>query len=105
MAAASALTRHLAARGHAATVIEAQNRLGGWLKTDVSLGMPLDLGASWIHRVQGNTITGLAQAIGARMASTIYDSTTTLHHVDGEFGEISLQRQARMAALQRSLNG
>jgi monoamine oxidase len=95
--------RDLADQGHAVTVVEAQGRIGGRLKTDARLGVPLDLGASWVHGIRGNPITALAQAIGAHMASTSVDSTTTFDHVDGEVDEISPPRQARMGALQRML--
>lgn len=97
--------RDLTSQGHAVTVLEAQSRIGGRLKTDARLGVPLDLGASWIHGVQGNPISALARTMGARMATTTYDSTTTFDHVDGEVDEISPQRRARMDSLQRSLKG
>lgn len=98
-----AAARDLSSQGHAVTVLEAHDRIGGRPKTDTRLGVPLDLGAWWIHGVQGNPISGLAWAIGARMASTTYDSATTFDHVDGEIDEISPQRRSRMEALQRSL--
>ena len=38
--------------------------------TDSSLGLPLDLGASWIHGVKGNPITKLAKQFGAKTVRT-----------------------------------
>lgn len=41
-------------------ILEAQNRVGGRILTDRSLGVPLDLGASWIHGSKRNPISTLA---------------------------------------------
>lgn len=30
-------------------ILEAQNRVGGRVETDNSLGVPVELGAAWIH--------------------------------------------------------
>ena len=54
----------LADRGATVTVLEARDRIGGRVWTDRSLGLPLDLGASWIHGIRGNPITSLADQAG-----------------------------------------
>lgn len=92
-----AAARTLAGKGYDVTVVEARDRVGGRLWTDASLGVPLDLGASWIHGVTSNPITALADAIGAKRAATTYDSGV-LFDSDGK--EISAAREARMGELQ-----
>lgn len=52
------------------TLYEARNRIGGRLWTDRSLGVPLDLGASWIHGLDDNPLTALAAEAGADLAET-----------------------------------
>ena len=49
--------------GRDVTVFEARNRIGGRVWTDTSLGVPLDLGASWIHGIRGNPLTKLADSL------------------------------------------
>lgn len=48
------------------TVLEAQDRVGGRLRTNRDLGVPFDEGASWIHGVKNNPITTLASQAGAK---------------------------------------
>lgn len=73
--------KRLADRGHEVTVLEARDRIGGRLWTDTRLGVPLDLGASWIHGTDGNPLTALSdqQAI-ARVAT---DDSYALRGGDG----------------------
>ena len=73
--------KRLADRGHEVTVLEARDRIGGRLWTDTTLGVPLDLGASWIHGTDGNPLTALSdqQAI-ARVAT---DDSYALRGGDG----------------------
>jgi len=70
---AAARTLHDA--GYQVTVIEGRERIGGRLWTDRSMnGVALDLGASWIHGVQGNPLTALADQINVQRIRTDYDN-------------------------------
>lgn len=61
--------------GYDVTVVEGRERLGGRTFTDDSLGLPLDVGASWIHGVDGNPLSALADELGvARGPSTDWDN-------------------------------
>ena len=53
----------LAGAGHEVTVLEARNRIGGRLWTSRQMGVPLDLGASWIHGIKSNPLTTLADSL------------------------------------------
>jgi len=77
-----AAARTLADDGWKVIVLEARDRIGGRMWTDTSLGVPLDLGASWIHGVNGNPITKLAKQFGAQTAATDYDNAL-LYDFDG----------------------
>ena len=78
LAAARALTDD----GWNVIVLEAHNRIGGRVWTDNSLGLPLDLGASWIHGVKGNPITKLAKQFGVQTVPTDYDNAM-MYDFDG----------------------
>lgn len=71
-----AAARHLNRRGVSVTVLEARDRIGGRIWTDHSLGLPLDMGASWIHGTRRNPITSLADEFGIARAVTNYDAIT-----------------------------
>ena len=55
-------------------VLEAQEKVGGRLRTNRTLGVEFDEGASWIHGVNGNPITTLAQQAGMNIYETIDES-------------------------------
>lgn len=61
---------HLAGEGRDVTVLEARERIGGRIWTDRSLGVAVDLGATWIHGPVGNPITALADRAGLERAPT-----------------------------------
>ncbi len=69
-----AAARTLADKGLSVIIIEARNRIGGRMWTDTSLGVPLDLGASWIHGVKGNPIAELAKQFGITTVASDYDN-------------------------------
>ena len=59
-----AAARHLTDAGTDVIVLEAPNRTGGRVWTDRRLGLPLDLGASWLHGTNGNPLTRLSRSQG-----------------------------------------
>ncbi len=71
-----AAARALVSAGASVIVLEARNRIGGRLWTDRSLGVPLDLGASWIHGVDGNPVSALANKAGFAVVPCDYGSAT-----------------------------
>ena len=76
-AAGLAAARELTDLGHEVLVVEARDRLGGRVDTRRLGGsVPVDLGASWIHGVDGNPLTELATAAGVRLTPSDFDSVT-----------------------------
>lgn len=70
-----AAARALRDAGAEVTIHEARDRIGGRVWTDRSWpGLPVDLGASWIHGLKGNPITALARDAGAALHPTDYAS-------------------------------
>lgn len=68
-----AAARRLADAGVEVTVLEARERIGGRMWTDSSLGVPIDLGAAWIHGTDGNPIVELAADAGAQTVETDFE--------------------------------
>lgn len=66
----------LSRQGRDVTVFEARDRIGGRIWTNNRLGMPLDLGASWIHGTTGNPLTELADSIDLKRVETEYSFIT-----------------------------
>lgn len=69
-----AAARTLADDGFQVAVVEARERIGGRIWTDHSLGLPVDLGASWIHGRIGNPIDALAREFGIKTLPTSYEN-------------------------------
>jgi monoamine oxidase len=53
-------------------VIEARDRIGGRVYTSRNWGVPLEMGASWIHGTTDNPLMDLAQKAHAQLAPTDY---------------------------------
>jgi len=71
-------------------ILEARDRIGGRVWTDHSLGMPLDMGASWIHGIRGNPVTDLAEEFGLETAVTDYDNQTVYDYNGRKFSDDEL---------------
>jgi monoamine oxidase len=69
-----AAAKKLQEKGFKVLVLEAQDRVGGRLRSNRDLGLAFDEGASWIHGTKGNPITGLAQQAGMNTFETIDES-------------------------------
>lgn len=92
--------KKLKQNGFTVIVLEAQEKVGGRLRTDRSLGIAFDEGASWIHRPNGNPITNLASESGANTFLTdddnvaVYDtngsaySDSVLTNTEEQFDEV-----------------
>ena len=64
----------LADSGHDVIVLEARDRVGGRVHTDAkTFGVPVDLGASWIHGHRGNPLMKLARRHAIPIEETPYD--------------------------------
>ena len=65
-----AAAKKLKEKGFKVTVLEAQEKVGGRLRSNRTLGIAFDEGASWIHGVNGNPLTNLAQKAGMTTFTT-----------------------------------
>ena len=99
-----AVARVLRDAGKPVVVLEARDRIGGRVHTSRRWdGLPMDLGASWIHGIQGNPLTALAREAGARWVETSYDASLSLDaagraaEAETEVAEQWLQRALRAA--------
>ena len=105
-----AAARELRRNGHEVVVLEARDRIGGRIWTSSRWpDLPLDLGATWIHGVQGNPITDLADEIQASRLVTSYDQSITYNTAgqlltDAEAARLETIRNQVHSALQNAQN-
>ena len=95
-----AAARELTDAGYSVIVIEGRERIGGRIATDSHLGVPIELGAGWIHGDQGNPLIELAEQANARLTETdgddivVYDSdgdpieSVEIEEVVGRFDDL-----------------
>jgi monoamine oxidase len=78
-----AAAKQLKEAGFQVTVIESQEKVGGRLRTNRSLGIPFDEGASWIHGIKGNPLVDLSTQSGATAIQTD-DNSLVAYNVGGQ---------------------
>ena len=97
-----AAAQRLQQQGHQVLVLEGRDRLGGRTWTSQAWpDLPIDLGAGWIHGVQGNPITALARTSGARLVPTDLESIQ-VYGSDGR--PLTDAQQARLDSLDRRIS-
>ncbi|MEN9272309.1 MAG: FAD-dependent oxidoreductase, partial [Gloeomargarita sp. DG_1_5_bins_55] len=86
----------LKSQGIDALVLEGRHRIGGRIWTDRSLGMPMDMGASWIHGPDGNNpITPLAHQARAQTFMTDENNLLYWDHRGNRVGEAQFAQDER----------
>lgn len=80
LAAASKLKTY----GYDFVLLEGRDRVGGRIVTDDSLGVPLDIGASWIHGKVGNPIAHLANIYNIELRKTDDSKSVVVYDTDGK---------------------
>jgi monoamine oxidase len=78
-----AAAKKLQDKGFKVTVLEAQDKVGGRLRTNRSLGFSFDEGASWIHGIDKNPISSLAQEAGMTTFTTVDDQSKKSYDIGG----------------------
>ena len=73
--------RELKSHGIQTIVLEARDRIGGRVWTDRSLGVPVDMGASWVNGVDDSPIAALAKELG--VATMLDDEEWAFYGHDG----------------------
>jgi polyamine oxidase len=90
-----AAARSLADEGVRVTVLEARERIGGRVWTNGSLGVPIDLGAAWIHGTDGNPMVGLAAEVGAKTVETDFNNVLMFaDHGEVDAGDVQAAFEA-----------
>ncbi|MBP7185046.1 MAG: FAD-dependent oxidoreductase [Saprospiraceae bacterium] len=69
-----AAAKKLKDNGLNVTLLESRDKVGGRLRTNRSLGFSFDEGASWIHGINGNPLTSLAEQTGMQTVVSEDDS-------------------------------
>lgn len=89
----------LGAAGFEVQVLEGRDRIGGRTWSNTELGVPLDMGASWIHESQGNPIHELANQLNVPLYTWDYDN----HELRGLDGAHNPDLEARLSGMDDKL--
>ena len=90
-----AAARFLKSKGANVLILEARDRIGGRVRTDVSLpGLKLDLGASWIVGTRGNPIASLATNFNLRTLPTDFENVALYNSEGKRLGQNDIRRIA-----------
>jgi len=73
--------------GYDVVILEARDRIGGRMWTDNSTGVPLDLGASWIHGIKYSPIYEIAKKYGIQTIPTLETGHNQYHVYYNSTGE------------------
>lgn len=93
-----AAAREFSDAGFKVSVLEARDRIGGRVFTSRDWPWPLDLGASWIHGVEDNPLSRLADVAGATRVATRYDSSRVFSEDGRAFDRADQRRLERLDA-------
>mmetsp|Transcript_7032 Transcript_7032/g.25012 ORF Transcript_7032/g.25012 Transcript_7032/m.25012 type:complete len:577 (-) Transcript_7032:220-1950(-) len=75
-----AAARELRHRGFRVTVLEGRERLGGRAFTDTTVGMPVDLGACWMHGTDGNPVAAIVRRMRLATFCTSGEESVLFDH-------------------------
>jgi monoamine oxidase len=96
-----AAARELQNHGYQVEVLEGRDRIGGRIWTSTKWAdIPLDLGASWIHGLDGNPLTKLAKHANTQIVETSYESNR-IYDVNGK--ELTEAKERRLDRLRDQL--
>lgn len=79
--------RLLRADGVEVVVVEARDRIGGRIHTVDLAGVPVDLGAAWIHGRTGNPVAAMADGYGVATRPHLYEPLTLWDEAEGRFAD------------------
>jgi len=89
-----AAARELKNHGFEVTIVEARERPGGRIWTDRTLGLPVDLGAAWIHGPRANPIFELSRSQGQALHTRDFAELSL-------FGEGGFLRESELENVER----
>jgi monoamine oxidase len=96
-----AAARSLADAGWPVRVIEARDRIGGRVYTNRDWGVPLEMGASWIHGTTNDPMMELARKAQAQLVTTNYYGWAKLA-VDPRLQRVDYDRDAWQQFVERA---